>query len=808
MWFFRRKPLVSKLEVQDGGKVVIAERIDHLQLTSISIASSDPISIPHQLPSPPVDFVGRDELLQDLENLAIRTMGFLISGMAGSGKTVFALKLAEHLKSRYPDGQFYLDLAGTGPKPLSLRTIMVHVISSFSTKQEIPKRQSELAGLYRTVLDNKKVLLLFDNARDATQIDSLFPSRSSTVIATSRNYFAIPGFTNRSLGPLAPQEAHTLLRRMVPRLGNETDKLAEVCGYLPLALRFAGGVLASRRDMTPEEYLEQLAENPRKRELVDKSLRLSYTLLDDCNRELWRVLSVFREAFDVSAAAAIWNLDLPKTREHLSEILTRSMIDWDEQTKRYRLHDLARLFADNETESSERATVALRHSVYYERVSRSAYDVIVSRGRGSIDRGFEMLYSDWVNIVAGQAWAAAHIDGVMEAARLCRDYATRSAFFHLLKTDPAELIRWMEAAIKADKHLADKQAEATDSSLLGYIQMGTGNVKSSVDWHKKALVLSRTIADRRTEAEQLQRLMDLYALEDGQTQKAIEHGEAALLIHKELGNRIAQGEVLDKLAGLLSSTGRIAENSRLISYYKQAAEIFHALNQTNDEGRILLSLSLEYRNAGDHLLSIQMAKDAAKIFRQLRDRKQEAIALMQVGTVYMGTSESEGALDYAEKSLAIARELSLQDLIKLNLGILLSVHGQLGRVDLVMKDVPSAVKHFKRQLSAAKELRALGDSMPQYMDDDALLALGMVFLKQKKSLEAKTYLIEGLQIARSTSNREREAEILDVLGLALFSLGDRTGAIKQSEAALRIFEDLGSTKARLPLEHLAHFMSI
>jgi hypothetical protein len=150
----------------------------------ISIAASaTTIVIPHQIPPPPADFTGRDTLLIELE-ASQNAVGFVISGMGGAGKTAFGLRLAERLKSRYSDSQFYLDLRGTSSKPLSLRAIMVHVVKSLCPEAEIPKRQKELEGVYLSVLDGKRVILFFDNAKDAAQIESLLPPRGSLVIAT------------------------------------------------------------------------------------------------------------------------------------------------------------------------------------------------------------------------------------------------------------------------------------------------------------------------------------------------------------------------------------------------------------------------------------------------------------------------------------------------------------------------------------------------------------------------------------------------------------------------------------------------
>src|ERR1017187_9206120 len=77
-----------------------------------------------------------------------------------------------------------------------------------------------------------------------------------------------------------------------------------------------------------------------------------------------------------------------------------------------------------------------------------------------------MLSSDWMNVVAGQSWAASRVETDKFAARLCVEYATRAAYFHLTRHDPPELLLWLELATRADRYLGDRQAEMKHLHLL------------------------------------------------------------------------------------------------------------------------------------------------------------------------------------------------------------------------------------------------------------------------------------------------------------------------------------------------------
>ena len=125
------------------------------------------------------------------------------------------------------------------------------------------------------------------------------------------------------------------------------DALAQLCGYLPLALRLAGSALANRRTLAPEEYVRRFEKAQTRLELpekVEKSLSLSYDLLSEELQRAWCALAVFPSTFDIAAAAAVWDAEMEAAQVQLDELLRHSLVEWNEITARAHLHDLARLF--------------------------------------------------------------------------------------------------------------------------------------------------------------------------------------------------------------------------------------------------------------------------------------------------------------------------------------------------------------------------------------------------------------------------------------------------------------------------------
>ena len=120
-----------------------------------------------------------------------------LQGMGGMGKTALALVLAERLKERFPDAQFYLDLKGVDKQPLTAAEPLTHVIRAYHPTTQLPENEAELHGLYHSVLHGQRALLLMDNAADKWQVEPLLPPFSCFLLITSRQHFTLPGFTPR-----------------------------------------------------------------------------------------------------------------------------------------------------------------------------------------------------------------------------------------------------------------------------------------------------------------------------------------------------------------------------------------------------------------------------------------------------------------------------------------------------------------------------------------------------------------------------------------------------------------------------------
>ncbi|MFJ9425243.1 BTAD domain-containing putative transcriptional regulator [Streptomyces sp. NPDC101249] len=272
-----------------------------------------------QFPSRARTFVGREVEIERARMALRRTGGergratpiFVIDGPPGVGKSALALELGYELLASFPEGQLYADLAGTGDRPRAPFEILGSLLESLGVgRAALPVDLDGRATLYRSLLHEKRVLILLDDAVDTEQILPLVPQGSACLIVTGRRpqrgMVARYGAHRISLKPLDPGPAAELLGELLGReavSGNEdaVRRLVEQCGRLPLGIRITAAALQETADASPQR-LAVLYEDPVTRldllavagedgMSVRSSLTASYRALPAMTAHLFRLLS-------------------------------------------------------------------------------------------------------------------------------------------------------------------------------------------------------------------------------------------------------------------------------------------------------------------------------------------------------------------------------------------------------------------------------------------------------------------------------------------------------------------------------------
>ena len=502
-----------------------------------------PLDSLHQLPSPPADFTGREkeirEFTKDIQN-GVTISG--LQGMGGIGKTALGLVIAHQLKEQYPDGQIFLDLRGADmQEPLTAAEVMSHVLRSFQPEAKLPEEEALLAPLYNAVLQGKKVLLFFDNARGAEQVTPLLPPKGCLTLVTSRQHFNLSGLKAHNLDTLAPKDARSLVRKIAKGVkAEEADAISEKCGYLPLALRLAAGMLNTRPDWTPADLIKKLQDALALLEPVEVSLQLSYGLLDEPMQLHFRELGVFPAPFDKEAVEVIWEVSEEETDKMVGVLLEASLLEYDRDAGKYELHDLVRQYAIKKLCEDERDEqgARLRHAGHYCDVLRAANELYLKGGE-NILRGLRLFDVEWIHIQAGQAWAMEQIGKEETAAKLCSAYPDAGVYVLDLRLTPRVRITWLNSALSTARELKDKMSEGNHLGNLGLAYAALGDARKAIEFYEKQLVIVREIGDRRGEGNSLGNLGNtLYQL--GEKERGIELMKQALAIYAAIESPYAE----------------------------------------------------------------------------------------------------------------------------------------------------------------------------------------------------------------------------------------------------------------------------
>ena len=622
-----------------------------------------PVQTLHQLRAPVGDFVGRekeiDELLAALGGAGAAVGG--VSGMGGVGKTELSLYVADKLRDAYPDAQIVLDMRGTDERPREPSDALATCVRAFvGLEQRLPDDTEQLTQLYRSALEGKRALILLDNARDDAQARPLMPPHGSALLVTSRDAVTLPGMKARvTLGQLSPEEARELLTGIAPRVTPDAaERICELCGHLPLAVRAAGSLLAVTADLDPEDYAARLSDERRRLELigsegvdagVEASFKLSYERLAPDASRVFRRLAVFPASFDAAAEEVVCE---DEKHERLTDLLRRNLVAYNPDTRRYGLNNLARLFADSRLTEAERVVSRVRHSWHYMNVLAECGRVY-KKGGDFIKEGLARLDSEWRNIKAGQEWASTQAGVDERATRFCCQYPNAGVNIINLRLHPRERVRWLEAGLESARRLGRRNFEGAHSSSLGHAYRALGDTRRAIELCRQSLLIARELGDRGAEGSALGSLADYYR-ELGDTRGLGALLKRSLAIARELGDRQGEAVALNSLGSVHQEVGL---NSLAAQFYEEALAILRELGDRQGEGTALNNLGSIYVSLRELGRAVESHERALALARELGDRSGEEIALGNLGRAYFNFGDSNRAMEFYRQALALAREL-------------------------------------------------------------------------------------------------------------------------------------------------------
>ncbi|SEQ99394.1 DNA-binding transcriptional activator of the SARP family [Lentzea xinjiangensis] len=647
-------------------------------------------AVPRQLPMPPAPFVGRrDELsaldtaLDDSSTVAVTA----IVGSGGIGKSWLALHWAHRHAHRFPDGQLHVDLRGFSAdgEVLHPAAAVRGFLDALGIEPgRMPVEPHAQAALFRSLVADKRMLLVLDNAADTAQVIPLLPGgRSCAVLVTSRN--RLPGLVTAHgarhlvLDVLGGVASHDLL---VARLGaaqaeaegDAVEELVRLCGGYPLAL----SIIAGRVHTRPGTSLSALAAELRESllDVLDEGdpvaslpavLSLSYTALTAEQATVFGLLAIApRPGISLPAAASLTGLPHARTRSVLRGLEQASLITQD-ASGRYGMHDLIRHYAADAAHRDLAADVrepALRRVVdFYLHTAHTAerlvyphrVDIVVdppAPGCSPQPLPDAAAAMSWFDAERRCVLAAQHTAAARGWRKAVWQLAWTLSIYHQLRGHHHDQIRTWQAALVASEHLPDPAATVLGHRQLGLVHAELGRREQALDHLLRALALAEQQHDETAQAHTHTALARAYE-QQGDDRRALEHSVRALELCRVLGDPVWE-------AGALNGVGwfaaRLGEHERARAQCLAALAIYRAHDDPSGEAGALDTLGYIAHHAGDHAQAVDHYRQSLALQRQLIYDYGIAEALAGLGAPHAALGQHDEARAVWQEALEIYRQ--------------------------------------------------------------------------------------------------------------------------------------------------------
>ncbi|WP_156893221.1 ATP-binding protein [Actinokineospora enzanensis] len=649
--------------------------------------------IPRQLPGDVSGFVNRvaelrrlDAVLADRASVAGL---YVITGTAGVGKTSLALHWAHSVRRHFPDGQLYVNLRGYDPgPPVGPEQALEQFLRALGVPPaRVPTGLHDRSALFRSLLADRHVLVVLDNAATVSQVRPLLPGNAEClVLVTSRSRFsalvAREGAHRLALDMLTEEEAVRLLRTVTVgyRVGDDVADLAELarlCARLPLALRIAAERASSRPLMRLRELIDDLrdesalwdalsADEGDEEDAVRSVFAWSYRALPETAARLFRLLGLHPgPEFGVAAAAVLAGIGTAQARQ-LLDVLVGAHVLEQHAPGRFQFHDLLRHYAadqaaQHEDEESRRAALS-RILTWYTHSAASAVALLAPLDRPTPLGSSTVIPAEFTDRDQAADWYETEVANLVAAVRVAATNGMDAIAWRIpaimrsvqVIRNPFE--QWFEVAgigLEAALRSADLRGQAEMLDSLGKANLQSHRLDRAEECHVRALGVRREIGDRFGELVAINAL----GLLDWRRRRLVAARErfvTGMGVVAELGER--RWEAL-----LLTNVGiahyELAELGEAREALTRAVELCRLVGDRAYEGNALAYLAKVERELGDHAAALGTIRSALAIAEEDGMGAWEAFWLVELGNVQRALGMAGESLIAYQHSAVVQRNL-------------------------------------------------------------------------------------------------------------------------------------------------------
>lgn len=654
---------------------------------------------PRQLPALTVDLVGRKHEFEAAEKALTaaresrRTGVVVITGKPGVGKSTLASYICHTLTgTSFPDGQLYCDLRGTSDQPLEAFEVLGRFLRALGIPgPAIPETTDERADMYRSILAERRVVVVLDNAVRGSVLGPLLPGGGgSAVVVTSRGRLtSVPGARTIELDILSTEDSLEVMERALgeQRVRDEpaaADALVLAVGRLPLALSIVAARLAARPHWSLAAMADKLAdERHRLDELehgemtVRASLAFTFDGLEPRERGLLSLLSLTKgPTFPAWLGGALLDDHTERPADLLDPLVDAQMVDvvgtHGHDAPRYRMHDITLLYARDHSASEvgprAREAASVRGlggwlSMVDEanrRILGGDYLLLHSAApRWEVPRSYrdKVLHDPLVWLENEQENLAAAVSTAVESGRDEQCWDLVCSLVPLLETrgcldDWDALNQRAREFLQTTDNLRGRAALDFSRALMLINRRRYAQARPLLD---AALAVFQQVGDELGQAKSWRELAFLESV-GGNRGRARALADRALSGFARLGDVVGRGRSL-----LLTGHLEIQEGEKDAGYLhlELALECFRSVSNQRSQAQVLRRLGQAREARHEHREAERLLSRAWELVREVGDPIGEAYVLHDLGRVHTRA----GSLTAARRALrrALALKVQLRD---------------------------------------------------------------------------------------------------------------------------------------------------